>query len=68
MTSHPRKERTIMNKLLGKLRTKRNRTIKFGQLTKYNVRNIFLQKSCGKCGRETSSKALSVFLKKLCIR
>ena len=27
--------------------------MKFGQLVDYNKRNIFLQKSCGKWGRET---------------
>ena len=30
--------------------------MKFGQLTEYNKRNIFLQKSYTKCGGETSLK------------
>ena len=30
--------------------------MKFGQLIEYNVRNIFLEKSYTKCGRETISK------------
>ena len=47
---------------------KANHAIKFGQLIKYCVRNIFLQKSCSKWGRETSSILLFVFLKKFYIR
>ena len=37
--------------------------MKFGQLIEYNKRNIFLQKSCRKWGRETSSRPLFVFKK-----
>ena len=33
---------------------KDNQTMKFGQLIKYNVKSIFLQKSCRKHGKETS--------------
>ena len=36
-------------------RSKGNLAIKFGQLTKYNLENSFLQKSGRKRGRETSS-------------
>ena len=32
---------------------KGNQTMKLGQLLEYNMRNIFLEKSCTKCGRET---------------
>ena len=32
----------------------RNQAIKFGQLIEYNLRNIFLEESCTKCGGETS--------------
>ena len=39
-----------------------NQIMNFGQLIEYNVRNIFLQKSCRKWERETSSRAL--FFKK----
>ena len=38
--------------------------MKFGQLIQYNKRNIFIQKSCIKWGRETTSRCLFVFLKK----
>ena len=37
-------------------RSKGSQDIKFVQLIKYHVRNIFLQKSSRKCGWETSSK------------
>ena len=39
-----------------------NQSVKFGQLIKYSLRNIF-QKSCRQWGRETSSRPLC-FLKK----
>ena len=42
------------------LRSKGNQTMKFGHLIKYNKRNFFLQKSCRKAGRETSSRPLFV--------
>ena len=35
-------------------KSKSNQTIKFGQLIEYNTRNIFLHKSCRKCGEETN--------------
>ena len=41
--------------------SKGNQNIKFGQLIEYNKGNIFLQKSCGEWGRETSSRTLSNF-------
>ena len=34
-------------------KSKDNKTLKSGQLIEYNVRNIFLQKSCRKWSRET---------------
>ena len=39
---------------------KDNQTMKFGQLIKYNVKSIFLQKSCRKHGKETSSRQVLV--------
>ena len=44
-------------------KTKNNQTTKFRQLIEYNKRKVFIQKSCRKQGRETSSKPLFVFLK-----
>ena len=40
-------------------RNKGNQAIKFRQLTEYNMKNIFLEKSYLKCGRETSSRPFS---------
>ena len=34
--------------IAGYLRKKSNETVKFGQLTEYNMRIIFLEKSCTK--------------------
>ena len=44
-------------------RTKDNQTMKFGQLTEYNLRNIFLEKSFTKCGGKTSHRPFSGKLK-----
>ena len=38
-------------------------TMKFGQLTEYNMRNIFLEKSYTKCVGETSARHFSGKLK-----
>ena len=43
-------------------RSKSNQTMEFGQVIECKKRNIFLQKSCRKWGRETSSRPLFVFL------
>ena len=40
-------------------RSKGSQTIKFGQLLKYNIRNIFLKKSCTKCCGERSLRPFS---------
>ena len=34
--------------------SKCNQTVKFGQLIEYNMRNIFLEESCTKCGGKCS--------------
>ena len=44
-------------------RSKGNQKMKFSQLIKYNVTNIFLRKSCRKLGSETSSRPIFLFLK-----
>ena len=46
-------------------RCKDNQTVTFDQLIKYSVSNIFIQKSCRKWGRETSSRPLFVSEKSL---
>ena len=40
-----------------------NQTMKFGQLTECNMRNIFFEKSYTKCGGETSPRTFSEKLK-----
>ena len=40
-------------------RSKGNQAMKFGQLTEYNVRNIFVEKSYIKCSKETIPRAFS---------
>ena len=37
-------------------KSKGNQTTKFGQLTEYNTRNIFLEKLYTKCGREANPR------------
>ena len=44
-------------------RIKGNHTMKLGQLTEFNMRNIFLQKSYAKCGGEASPRHFSEKLK-----
>ena len=46
-------------------RSKSSQTMKFGQLIKYNVRNIFLENLWRKSGRKTSSRLLFQFEKAL---
>ena len=43
-------------------RSKGNQTMKFDQLIEYKMRNIFLEKSCTKCGGETRKLKLSISL------
>ena len=50
-----------MNILPDISRSKRNQTMEFCLLTEYKTRNSFLQKSCRKRGRETTTKPLFVF-------
>ena len=39
--------------------SKDNQTLKFGQVIEYNKRNIFLEKSYTKCGKETIPRFFS---------
>ena len=50
MTSQPEKHMTAIHKLLIVSRSKSNQTMKFGQLIKYNMRKIFLEKLFTSCG------------------
>ena len=40
-------------------RTKDNQTMTFGQVIKFNILNIFLEKSCTKCGGKTNRRPFS---------
>ena len=42
-------------------RTRVNQAMKFSQIMKYSVRNVFLKSSCRKWGRENSSRPLFAF-------
>ena len=53
MTSQPEKHMTAIHKLFNISRSKYNQTMKFGQFIEYNMRNIFLERLCSKCGEET---------------
>ena len=59
MTLQPGKQ-TIAIQILANISTsKRNQTMKFGQLIEYNMRIIFLEKSFSKCGGETIPRPFS---------
>ena len=58
MTSQPGKQTIAIQILLNISRRKGNQTMKFGQLTECDMRNIFLEKSYSKCGGETYSQTL----------
>ena len=53
MTSQPGKQTIAICILPNISGRKGNQTLKLGQLIEYNMRNIFLKKSCTKCGGET---------------
>ena len=55
MASQARKQTISMHFLLNIARSKDKQTMKFGQLIEYKMRNIFLEKSYTKYGRETIS-------------
>ena len=63
MTSQPRKQTIAVQILFNISRSKTDQTITFGQLISYNIRNILLEKSCTKCGRETIPRPFSKNLK-----
>ena len=53
MTSQPGKQTITIQILPNILRNKDNQMMKFGQLTEYNTRNIFVETSYTKYGGET---------------
>ena len=52
MSSQTRKQIIIIHKFPNISRSNGNQTMKFGQLIKYNVRNIFLERLYAKCNIE----------------
>ena len=64
MNSQPGYRIIIIHILPNISRSKDNQAIKFGQLIKYDMRNIILEKSGIKCGGEIFPKS---FVKKLSI-
>ena len=65
MTSQPSLQTVTIHILPNISQSKGSQKVKFDQLIEYNKRNIFLRKSCGKWGRETSSRPLFIFWKSL---
>ena len=61
MTPQHRKQTIAIHISPNISRSKGNQTMKFGQLIEYNMRNIFLEKSCTKDGGETSPKPFSKY-------
>ena len=59
MTSQSSKQTIAIHILLNISRSKDNQAMKFGQLIKYNMRKVFLEKSHTKCGRETIPRPFS---------
>ena len=53
MTSESEKKTIPIHILTNISRSKGNQTMKFGQLTEYSMRNIFLEKAFTKCGGKT---------------
>ena len=63
MTSRPGQHTITTHILPNILQSKGNQVMKFGQVIVYSKRNIFLQKSCIKWGRETNCVPTFVFSK-----
>ena len=59
MTSQPGKQAIAIHILPNISRGKGNQTIKFSELIKHNMRNVFLEKSFTKYGREAISRPFS---------
>ena len=59
MTSQLGQQTIAIHILPNILRSKGNQAMKFGQLIKYNIRNIFVEKLCTECAGETIPRRLS---------
>ena len=58
--SQPGKQTTAIHILHNILRSKCYQTMKFGQLIEHNMRDIFLEKSCGETIPRSFSKSLKL--------
>ena len=65
MTSHTGQQIITMHILPNISKYTDNQGMKFGPLIEYNMKNIFLQKSCKKRGKETSSRPFSFVQKNI---
>ena len=63
MTSQHCQQAIVIHLLPNISRINWHQTTEFGQLIECNIRNIFLDKSCTKCGGETSCRPFSETLK-----
>ena len=68
MTSQLSLQAIVIHVLANITHSKDNQTMKFGHLIEPNKINIFRQKLCRKLDRETSSRPLFIFMKKLNIK
>ena len=59
MMSQPSQQTIAIHIFTNISSNKSNQAIKFGQLTEYKMRNIFLEKSYTKCGRKTRPRPFS---------
>ena len=59
MTLQPGSQAIAIHIFTNISRSKGNQAMKFGQLIEYNMKNIFLEKSYTKCGRETIPRPFS---------
>ena len=63
MTSEPGQRIIVVYILPNISRSRDNQAMKLGQLTKYNLRDVFPEKSYTKCGGETIARPFSKKLK-----
>ena len=59
MTSQPGQQTIVIHISSNISKNKGNKTMKFGQLIEYKMRNIFLEKSYTKCVGQTSPRPFS---------
>ena len=62
MLSQPGLQTIVVHILPNISQSKGNQAMEFGEVIKYNKRNIFLQKLCRKWVKENSSRPLFIFL------